>query len=65
MFRSTGFSLLGVWKRSTRVDSVPRLAEELKVIRDKKERFFWGRVGVEVVVLSTESASVAAEEGLA
>jgi len=34
------FSFVGVWERSTRVDSEPRLAEKRKAIRDKKERFF-------------------------
>src|SRR6185437_2298549 len=39
MFSSTGFSFLGVCKRSTRVDSEPRFHKELKAIRDKRERF--------------------------
>jgi hypothetical protein len=43
MFSSTGFSFVGVSKRSTRVDSEPRFARELKAIRDKRERFFFGR----------------------
>jgi hypothetical protein len=36
-------SFVGVLKRSTRVDSEPRFAGELKVIRDKKERFIKSR----------------------
>jgi len=43
MFISTGFSFVGVWKRSTRVDSEPQIAAKLKAIRDKKERFFDSR----------------------
>jgi hypothetical protein len=34
-------SFLGFRQRSTRVESKPRFAEELKAIRDKKERYFW------------------------
>jgi hypothetical protein len=41
------------------------LAEELKAIRDKKGRFLERKGGVEVVERTTESASVAAQEGLA
>src|SRR5262245_54899565 len=41
MFGSTGFSL-GLSGKSTRVNSEPQLAEKLKAIRDKKERFFSG-----------------------
>jgi hypothetical protein len=40
MLSCTGFSLVGLCQRSTRVDSEPHLAEKLKAIRDKKERFF-------------------------
>ena len=40
MFTSTGFSFVGMGKRSTRVDSEPHFVEKLKAIRDKKERFF-------------------------
>src|SRR5690242_12209774 len=40
MLSSTGFSFLGMGKRSTRVDSEPQFAEKCKAIRDKKERFF-------------------------
>src|SRR5215831_16671321 len=39
MLSSTGFSLLWLGKRSTRVDSEPQVAEKCKAIRDKKERF--------------------------
>jgi len=39
MFSSTGFSF-GLSGKSTRVDSEPQIAEKLKAIRDKKERFF-------------------------
>ncbi|HTU16950.1 MAG TPA: hypothetical protein VMG10_02710, partial [Gemmataceae bacterium] len=34
------FSFGWLRKRSTRVDSEPQIAEKLKAIRDKKERFF-------------------------
>lgn len=44
------------------MDSEPRLAENRKVIRDKKERFFERKGGPEMVVLIPESASVAAQE---
>jgi hypothetical protein len=40
MLSSTGFSFVGMRKRSTGVDSEPQLAEKCKAIRDKKERFF-------------------------
>jgi hypothetical protein len=40
MFNSTGCSFVGIGKRSTTVDSEPQIAEKLKAIRDKKERFF-------------------------
>src|SRR6476660_8572269 len=43
MFSSTGFSFRWWGKRSTRVDSEPQIAEKLKAIRDKKERFFESR----------------------
>jgi hypothetical protein len=62
MFSSTGFSFLGVWERSTRVDSEPRWAEELKAIRDKKERFFERKGWLELVVPVVESASGADRE---
>jgi hypothetical protein len=45
MFTSTGFSFLGLSQRSTRVDSEPHFGEELKAIRDKKERFLSGKMG--------------------
>jgi hypothetical protein len=43
MFTSTGFSFVGIGKRSTRVDSEPQIAQKLKAIREKKERFFESR----------------------
>jgi hypothetical protein len=39
MFISTGFSFGSLRTRSTLVDSEPQIAEKLKAIRDKKERF--------------------------
>jgi hypothetical protein len=39
MLSSTGFSF-GLSGKSTRVNSEPQIAEKLKAIRDKKERFF-------------------------
>ena len=39
------------------MDSEPRLAEELKAIRDKKERFFERKEGQEVVAPVPESAA--------
>jgi hypothetical protein len=39
MLSSTGFSF-GLLGKSTRVNSEPQIAEKLKAIRDKKERFF-------------------------
>jgi hypothetical protein len=39
MLSSTGFSF-GLSGKSTGVNSEPQLAEKLKAIRDKKERFF-------------------------
>src|SRR6516165_851332 len=62
MLSSTGFSFLGVWKRSTRVDSEPRFAEKRKAIRDKTERFFERKKGQEVVVAVVESGSGADPE---
>jgi hypothetical protein len=50
-------SFLGFRRRSTRVDSEPRFAGERKAIRDKKERFFERKGGLEVVVAVVESAS--------
>src|SRR5262249_20008 len=63
MLSSTGFSFLGLSRRSTRVDSEPRFAEKRKAIRDKRERFVERKGGPEGVVLIPESASGADQEG--
>jgi hypothetical protein len=43
MFSSTGFSFVGIGKRSTAVDSEPRFGGELKAIKDRKGRFIESR----------------------
>jgi hypothetical protein len=53
MFNSTGCSFVGVWKRSTRVDSEPHFPGELKAIRDKMERFLGLRGSMGVVRITS------------
>src|SRR5262249_61908187 len=63
MFISTGFSF-GLLGKSTRVNSEPQIAEKLKAIRDKKERFFeLGKVAGGGGILATVPSVKAATGG--